>query len=128
MLAKRIIPCLDVTGGRVVKGVNFLELRDALGISAEQLMSLGRVNSGDQNESFCMTVIGLKMSRSANAVSQLHGHISRRMWKNLWPQLPEAEIPITSITNGIHTPTWVSPFITLATEASPPSATLMQPA
>ncbi len=55
-------------------------LRDSLGISQDHLMSLGRVHTSDPGEPFCMTVIGLKLSRTANAVSQLHGHISRRMW------------------------------------------------
>jgi starch phosphorylase len=60
-------------------------LRDQLGISADHLMSLGRVHPDDHSETFCMTVLALKLSRRANAVSQLHGHISRRMWQPLWP-------------------------------------------
>ena len=55
-------------------------VRDALGISYDQLMGLGRVEPQNEGESFCMTVVGLKLSRRANAVSSLHGHISRRMW------------------------------------------------
>ena len=83
-------------------------LRDSLGISADQLMGLGRVNIDDSSESFCMTVIGLKMSRAANAVSQLHGHISRRMWRNLWPTREERNIPIGHITNGVHIESWLA--------------------
>lgn len=60
-------------------------LRDELGISYEQLMGLGRVEPQNESEPFCMTVVGLKLSRRANAVSALHGHISRRMWAHLWP-------------------------------------------
>ena len=60
-------------------------LRDALEISYEQMMGLGRVDPQNKSELFCMTVIGLKLSRKANAVSQLHGHVSRRMWSSLWP-------------------------------------------
>jgi starch phosphorylase len=60
-------------------------LREKLGISYEQLMGLGRVEPQNEGESFCMTVIGLKLSRRANAVSSLHGYVSRRMWANLWP-------------------------------------------
>ncbi|MDX1946573.1 MAG: alpha-glucan family phosphorylase [Pirellulaceae bacterium] len=83
-------------------------LRDQLGISYEQLMGLGRVEPQNDQEPFTMTVIGLKMSRRANAVSQLHGHISRRMWASLWPWRVEEEIPIGHITNGVHIPTWLA--------------------
>jgi starch phosphorylase len=83
-------------------------LRDQLGISYEQLMGLGRVESQNDQEPFTMTVVGLKMSRRANAVSQLHGHISRRMWASLWPWRVEEEIPIGHITNGVHIPTWLA--------------------
>lgn len=83
-------------------------LRDALGISHDRLMGMGRVRPDDGNESFCMTVIGLKMSRRANAVSQLHGHISRRMWRNLWPDRTEEQVPIGHITNGVHVQSWLA--------------------
>lgn len=83
-------------------------LRDELGISYDQLMGLGRVEPQNNNEPFCMTVIGLKLSRRANAVSQLHGHVSRRMWANLWPWRVEEEIPIGHITNGVHMQSWLS--------------------
>jgi starch phosphorylase len=83
-------------------------LRDQLGISAEQLMGLGRVEPQNENESFCMTVIGLKLSRRANAVSSLHGHVSRGMWAHLWPWRVEEEIPIGHITNGVHIPSWLA--------------------
>jgi starch phosphorylase len=82
--------------------------RDALGISYEQLMGLGRVEPQNEHESFCMTVVALKLSRRANAVSQLHGHISRRMWAHLWPWRVEEEIPIGHITNGVHVPSWLA--------------------
>jgi glycogen phosphorylase len=83
-------------------------LRDELRISHEQLMGLGRVEPQNEHEPFCMTVIGLKLSRRANAVSSLHGHVSRRMWANLWPWRVEEEIPIGHITNGVHIPTWIA--------------------
>lgn len=83
-------------------------LRDALGISHDRLMSFGRVRPDDHGETFCMTVIGLKFSRKANAVSQLHGHISRRMWKPLWPERNEESVPIGHITNGVHVPSWLA--------------------
>src|SRR3954465_3738133 len=83
-------------------------LRDKLGISPAQLMGLGRVEPQNEHEPFCMTVIGLKLSRRANAVSALHGHVSRRMWAHLWPWRVEEEIPIGHITNGVHVPSWLA--------------------
>lgn len=83
-------------------------LRDALGVSYDQLMGLGRVEPNNEGEPCCMTVLGLKMSRRANAVSALHGHVSRRMWAHLWPWRSEEEIPIGHITNGVHIPSWVA--------------------
>jgi glycogen phosphorylase len=83
-------------------------LRDVLGINHDRLMSFGRVRLDDHTESFCMTVIGLKLSRKANAVSQLHGHISRRMWGTLWPGKNEEALPIGHITNGVHVPSWLA--------------------
>ncbi len=83
-------------------------LRDALQISYDQLMGLGRVEPQNGHEPFCMTVVGLKLSRRANAVSSLHGHVTRRMWSNLWPWRVEEEIPIGHITNGVHIPSWLA--------------------
>jgi starch phosphorylase len=83
-------------------------LRDQLRISFEQLMGLGRVEPQNDGESFCMTVPALKLSRRANAVSSLHGHVTRRMWSHLWPWRVEEEIPIGHITNGVHIPTWLA--------------------
>ena len=83
-------------------------LRDALGISYDQLMGLGRVEPTNHEEPFCMTVLGLKLSRKANAVSALHGHVTRRMWASLWPWRSEEEIPIGHITNGVHIPSWLA--------------------
>ena len=83
-------------------------MRDALGISHDQLMGLGRVEPHNHDEPFCMTVLGLKLSRRANAVSNLHGHVSRKMWSNLWPWRVEEEVPIGHITNGVHVPSWLS--------------------
>lgn len=82
--------------------------RDALGISHDQLMSFGRVEPHNHEEPFCMTVLGLKLSRRANAVSALHGHVSRRMWSDLWPSRVEEEVPIGHITNGVHVQSWLS--------------------
>jgi starch phosphorylase len=71
-------------------------------------MGLGRVEPQNDSEMFCMTVLALKLSRHANAVSALHGHVSRRMWAHLWPWRVEEEVPIGHITNGVHTPSWLA--------------------
>ena len=84
-------------------------LRDALGISQERLMGLGRENADDWYEQFCMTVVGLKLSRRANAVSSLHGEVSRAMWTGLFPGRKEDAVPIGHITNGVHVPSWLAP-------------------
>ncbi len=84
-------------------------LRDGLGISHDRLMSLGRENPGNYHEGFCMTVVGLKLSRRANAVSSLHGEVSRAMWTGLYPGRSEDQVPIGHITNGVHVPSWLAP-------------------
>ncbi len=84
-------------------------LRDQLGLSHENLMGFGRVYSNDSLETFCMTVLGLKLSRRANAVSSLHGEVSRAMWWGLYPGKPEDAVPIGHITNGVHVPSWLAP-------------------
>jgi len=84
-------------------------LREQLGLSHDGLMSLGRENPGNPHEEFCMTVLGLRLSRRTNAVSALHGEVSRAMWTGLYPGRPEDSIPIGHITNGVHVPTWLAP-------------------
>src|SRR5579872_255041 len=84
-------------------------LRDSLGLSYDRLMALGRENPYNHDEQFCMTVLGLKLSRRANAVSALHGEVSRAMWTCLYPGRDEESIPIRHITNGVHVPTWLAP-------------------
>jgi glycogen phosphorylase len=84
-------------------------LREQLGLSPENLMGFGRERSTDFQEQFCMTVLGLKLSRRANAVSSLHGEVSRAMWWGLFPGKPEDAVPIGHITNGVHVPSWLAP-------------------
>ena len=84
-------------------------LRERLGLSQESLMGLGRESPNNQQETFCMTVLGLRLSRRANAVSALHGEVSRAMWTGLCPGQPEDEVPIGHITNGVHVPSWLAP-------------------
>lgn len=78
------------------------------GLSHDDLMAYGRVNPEDQGEWFTMTVLALKMSRAANGVSELHGQVSRDMWKDLYPSRDVRDVPIGHITNGIHTPGWAT--------------------
>ncbi|MEP6820909.1 MAG: alpha-glucan family phosphorylase [Chthoniobacterales bacterium] len=79
-----------------------------LGVPFDELFSFGqtRVNQADP---FSMTILALRASRHANGVSKLHGEVSRSLWKDVWHGVPMQEVPITSITNGIHTKTWMAP-------------------
>ncbi len=81
----------------------------ATGLKLEDLMAIGRTNPDDAAEKFSMAVLALRLSGAANGVSALHGHVSREMWRGVWPGAPRDEVPITSITNGIHANTWLSP-------------------
>ena len=76
-------------------------------VSFAELLPLGRVNPANAQEPFCMTVLALKASRSANAVSELHGQVSREMWHCLYPDLPVSQVPIGHVTNGVHMLGWM---------------------
>jgi starch phosphorylase len=78
------------------------------GFPFEKLLELGRTNMQDPTERFSMAVLALKTSAFRNAVSVLHRWVSQEMFQHLWPKLPTSEVPITSITNGVHAPTWVN--------------------
>jgi glycogen phosphorylase len=78
------------------------------GINFDQLLGLGRSNPYDHQERFSMAIAAMKTSSFRNAVSRLHRQVSQEMWQELWPKLPVWEVPITSITNGVHLPTWIS--------------------
>ncbi|HME35978.1 MAG TPA: alpha-glucan family phosphorylase [Candidatus Sulfotelmatobacter sp.] len=84
-------------------------LREALGLSKESLMGLGRENTNNGDELFCMTVLALRLSRRANAVSALHAEVSRAMWTGLFRDKVEDDVPIGHITNGVHVPSWLAP-------------------
>jgi starch phosphorylase len=79
-----------------------------LNIPFDELFSFGqtRVNP---NDPFSMTILALRLSRHANGVSKLHGEVTRSLWKDVWTGVPVHEVPITSITNGVHTKTWMAP-------------------
>ena len=83
------------------------EFEKNLKISHQAFMDMGRVRKGDESEPFCMTVLALKHSRTANGVSELHGEISRHMWKDLYEDKKAEEVPIGHITNGIHVAGWM---------------------
>ncbi len=79
-----------------------------LGINMQQLLELGRINPSDSNEPFSMAVLALRLSYLSNGVSQLHGEVSRKMFSAVYPGVPINEVPITSITNGVHVRSWLS--------------------
>lgn len=79
-----------------------------LGLSRQEFLALGRVDADDNGEPFKMPLLALRLSGYRNAVSRLHGEVSRNMWSFLWPGLPVKEVPIRSITNGVHISSWVS--------------------
>jgi glycogen phosphorylase len=80
---------------------------DQLGLSRDAFLGLGE-NQESWGIAFNMTVLALRLAGQINGVSQLHGDISRKMWQRVWPNKPEAEVPITAITNGVHISTWIS--------------------
>ncbi len=82
----------------------------ALGLSRDEFLGLGRVN-GDANEGFGLTPLALRMCRSTNGVSRKHGEVSRELWQKMWPDRSVSDVPITSVTNGVHTATWIAPMI-----------------
>lgn len=79
-----------------------------VGIDVQTYMDLGRQNPGDQEERLCTTYIALRSSATTVGVSRLHGEVSRRLWKDAWPGVAEDRVPIGSVTNGVHMPTWVA--------------------
>jgi len=87
---------------------HFSHFYPSLGIDHQQFMSLGRLVPSDEKETFKMPVLALKLSTYRNGVSRLHGRVSRKIWSSIWPDLPENEVPITSITNGVHIKSWLS--------------------
>lgn len=80
-----------------------------MGLAFKVFLALGREVPTDDSEAFCMPVLALRLSRFNNGVSTLHGRVSRHMWQKVWSQLPVEDIPIGSITNGVHAPSWVAP-------------------
>ncbi|KPJ60869.1 MAG: alpha-glucan phosphorylase [Latescibacteria bacterium DG_63] len=90
----------------------FLTYWPALGLTRDRFLELG-VSPNQPYAGFCMTAFALKMSGYRNAVSKRHGEVTRHVWHALWADLPEREVPIDHITNGIHVPTWIEPKMKL---------------
>ena len=87
----------------------FHAITDGTGFSWDEFIALGRENPDDSQEPFCMTVLAIRLSAYNNGVSELHGAVSREMWQQIWPELPVDEVPITHITNGVHSRSFLSP-------------------
>ncbi|MBU7596309.1 alpha-glucan family phosphorylase [Streptomyces sp. P38-E01] len=90
-------------------------------ITADQVLGLGTEDAPETAGLFNMAVMGLRLAQRANGVSTLHGAVSRQMFAGLWPGFDAAEVPITSITNGVHAPTWVAPELAAHTGPLPDS-------
>jgi starch phosphorylase len=78
-----------------------------LGVDAGAIARLGRTHPNEHGEPFGVTQFALRTSRSANAVSRRHGEVARGMWRELWPERADTQIPIGHVTNGVHIPSWV---------------------
>ena len=83
----------------------------ALGITFDQFFELGRETSNTADGFFSMAVLAMRLSAHKNAVSRLHARVSRRLWRDVTPDLPLSEVPIEPITNGVHPGTWTAPEI-----------------
>ncbi len=82
------------------------------GVAPADLLALGTENfEGGDPTKFNMAVMGLRLAERANGVSKLHGEVSRSMFGALWPGFDPADVPITSVTNGVHAPTWTDPLL-----------------
>jgi starch phosphorylase len=86
----------------------FRSYHPSLRLDMEGLLALGRENVFSKSEFFSMAVLALRTADSVNGVSKLHGEVSRSMWKNIWPAVPEDEVPIGHVTNGVHARSWLS--------------------
>jgi glycogen phosphorylase len=86
----------------------FKDFIPKLGIGRDDFLALGRKDAGNSRENFCMTILALRLATFRNGVSRLHGEVSRNLWHQIWPGVPEDEIPIGHITNAVHFRSWIS--------------------
>jgi len=87
----------------------FPHLSEQLHVDHESIMALGRFDAANLGEPIGMTALAIRMSRSTNGVSRIHGGIARRMWQSLFPDKGIDEVPIRHVTNGVHVLTWMAP-------------------
>ncbi|MGD8450733.1 MAG: alpha-glucan family phosphorylase [Phycisphaerae bacterium] len=83
-------------------------LAGELGLSVDAFVALGQEERDEPSAAYCMPVLALRMSLASNGVSALHGEVARAMWQGHWPGVPQQEIPIIHVTNGVHVRTWIS--------------------
>ncbi len=103
-----------VPAGHDVFPVNMVKpviepFKEALGASEEEILSWGQPPGTNPEAPVSMFILGARMAQFCNGVSRLHGAVARRMWCHLWPERPEDEIPISHVTNGVHSASWISP-------------------
>ncbi|MEA4958985.1 MAG: alpha-glucan family phosphorylase [Anaerolineaceae bacterium] len=84
-----------------------------LGMTRDEFMNIAKVKSSWSDEVFSMPVLALRLANYRNGVSKIHGEVSRKMWQYLWPDVPVEDVPISYITNGVHTGTWLARRIAL---------------
>ncbi|MGC4031868.1 MAG: alpha-glucan family phosphorylase [Tepidisphaeraceae bacterium] len=101
---------------------HFREYWPKLKLDEEGFLALGREDVADRKQGFSMAVLAIRLADTCNGVSKLHGEVSRDMWGQVWPGVPKTEVPITSVTNGVHLRTWISTEIEeLIGDAEPPN-------
>ncbi|MFO7916488.1 MAG: alpha-glucan family phosphorylase [Anaerolineae bacterium] len=86
----------------------FADYARAFGLSRREFLALGRQDPANTSESFRPTILALRLAAHSNGVSQLHDRVARHMWQGLWPGVPEEEVPIVHVTNGVHFRSWIS--------------------
>lgn len=91
-------------------------LEDRIGATADEILSWGQTQGAPPDSPISMFVLGAHMARYCNGVSELHGQVARRMWTHVWPEVPEYEIPISYVTNGVHIPSFLSRELALLFE------------
>ncbi|MGD9692551.1 MAG: alpha-glucan family phosphorylase [Phycisphaerales bacterium] len=106
----------------------FRHILPDLGIDLDTFLSLGRENPSDHSEFFSMAVLALRTARHCNAVSRLHGDVSRKMWRGVWPNVPDHEVPIAHVTNGVHARSWIKSELATLYDRYLPSSWQSDPA
>lgn len=90
----------------------FKPYHESLRLDIEGLLALGRDNVFNKNEYFSMATLAVRTAQWCNGVSKLHGQVSRQMWHTIWPGVPQHEVPIAHVTNGVHARSWLSADLT----------------